>query len=119
MTQALNKMKIFQLRFGAYKSAINRCDIFVTNVFDESIGQSSVIQSEQFGAESSTTPTTIIIENSSIVQADTLALLTPPDCTPPSQHQQDIYQPKAKKTLDFTETHLENRSVSFYHKFNY
>ena len=107
MTQVLNKMKIFQLRFGAYKSAINRCDIFVTNVFDEGIKQSSEIQSKQFGVGSSTTPTTITIEDSSIVQADTLTPLTPPDCTPPSQHQEDSYRLKAKKSLDFTDPHSE------------
>ena len=107
MTQVLNKKKIFQLRFGAYKSAINRCDIFVTNVFDEGIKQSSEIQSKQFGVGSSTTPTTITIKDSSIVQADTLTPLTPPDCTPPSQHQEDSYRLKAKKSLDFTDPHSE------------
>jgi replication factor A1 len=107
MTEVLNKMKIFQLRFGAYKSAINRCDIFVTNVFDEGIKQSSEIQSEQFGARSSTTLTTITIEDSSIVQADTLTPITPPDSTPPSQQQEDSYRLKAKKSLDFTDPHSE------------
>ena len=84
MTQVLNKIKIFQLRFGAYKSAINRCDIFVTNVFDEGIKQSSDILSEQFGVGSSTTTTTIAIEDSSMVQAETLTPITPPDNTPAS-----------------------------------
>ena len=44
MTKVLNKMKIFQLRFGAYKSALSRCDIYVTNIFDEGTEQSSVTQ---------------------------------------------------------------------------
>ena len=63
MTEVLNKMKIFQLRFGAYRSALSRCDIYVTNVFDESTKQSSVAQSEQFGAESSSASATMIVED--------------------------------------------------------
>ena len=31
----LNKDKIFQLRFGAFCSVVNFCDIIVTNVFDD------------------------------------------------------------------------------------
>ncbi|KAL9390230.1 hypothetical protein Peur_018835 [Populus x canadensis] len=34
MIEKLNKDKIFQLRFGAFRSVVNRCDIIVTNVFD-------------------------------------------------------------------------------------
>ncbi|KAJ6703016.1 hypothetical protein OIU85_029028 [Salix viminalis] len=73
--------------------------------------------SEQLGVECSTTPTTMIIKELSIVQADTLTPITPPDSTSPSQHQQgfilddtnkDSFNPKAKKTLDFTDTHSEN-----------
>ena len=128
MIEVLNKMKIFQLCFGAYKSALNRCDIYVTNIFDEGIKQSSITQSEQFGVESSTTPTIMIIEDSSIIQANTLTSITPPDNTPPSQHQQafilndtsdDNYHPKAKKTLNFTDANTKNLSVSFYHKYHY
>ena len=33
--EKLNKDKIFQLRFGAFRSVVNRCDIIVTNVFDD------------------------------------------------------------------------------------
>ena len=54
-----------------------------------------------------TTPTTITIEDSSIVQADTLTPITPPDSTPPSQHQEDSYRLKAKKSLDFTDPRSE------------
>ncbi|XP_024438550.1 uncharacterized protein LOC112323665 [Populus trichocarpa] len=35
MIEKLNKDKIFQLRFGAFRSVVNRCDIIVTNVFDD------------------------------------------------------------------------------------
>jgi replication factor A1 len=107
MTQVLNKIKIFQLRFGAYKSAINRCDIFVTNVFDEATTQSSEIQSEQFGADSSSTPAAIANEESSIVQEETLTQLTPPDINLSSQHEEDNYRLKAKKSLDFADPHSE------------
>ncbi|KAJ6735903.1 hypothetical protein OIU85_018140 [Salix viminalis] len=59
----------------------------------------------------------MIVEDSSMVQADTFAPITPSDSTPPTQHQQGIilddtdkdnYQPKAKKTLTFTNTPSEN-----------
>ena len=126
MTELLNKMKVFQLRFGAYKSSLNRCDMFVTNVFDESTKQSSVTQSEQLGVECSTTPTTVIVEESSIVQPDILTLMTPPHSISPSQHQQsfvlddtnkDTFNPKAKKTLDFTDAHSENMFVCIHYKY--
>ena len=107
MTQVLNKIKIFQLRFGAYRSAINRCDIFVTNVFDEPIKQSSEIPLEEFGAGSSTAPATIAIRESSIVQEETLTQLTPPDSNPSSQHEEDNYRLKAQKSLDFADPHSE------------
>jgi replication factor A1 len=35
MIEKLNKDKIFQLRFGAFWSVVNRCDIIITNVFDD------------------------------------------------------------------------------------
>jgi replication factor A1 len=35
MIEKLNKDKIFQLRFRAFRSVVNRCDIIVTNVFDD------------------------------------------------------------------------------------
>jgi replication factor A1 len=35
MIEKLNKDKIFQLRFGAFRSVVNHCDIIVTNVFDD------------------------------------------------------------------------------------
>ena len=117
MIEVLNKIKIFQLRFGAYKSALNRCDIYVTNVFDEGIQQSPAAQKEQFHISSSTTPATMIIKESSTVPAEILTPLTPPDNTPPSQHQQafvlddtseDSYHPKTKKALDFTDPKTKN-----------
>ncbi|XP_061986220.1 replication protein A 70 kDa DNA-binding subunit D-like isoform X2 [Populus nigra] len=35
MIEKLNKTKIFQLRFGAYKSVLSRCEIYVCNIFDD------------------------------------------------------------------------------------
>jgi replication factor A1 len=35
MIDKLQKPKIFQLRFGTFRSMMNRCDIIVTNVFDD------------------------------------------------------------------------------------
>jgi replication factor A1 len=35
MIEKLNKTKIFQLRFGAYKSVLNICEIYVCNIFDD------------------------------------------------------------------------------------
>lgn len=42
MLEVLNKTKILQLRFGVYRSALNRCDIYVKNVFDDSSDQSPI-----------------------------------------------------------------------------
>ncbi|KAJ6677619.1 hypothetical protein OIU85_008217 [Salix viminalis] len=74
------------------------------------------IQSEQFGAGSSSTPAAIAIEESSIVQEYTLTQLTPPDSNPSSQHEEDNYRLKAKKSLDFAtphseKTHLKQKSI--------
>jgi replication factor A1 len=35
MIEKLNTDKIFQLRFGAFRSVVNHCEIIVTNVFDD------------------------------------------------------------------------------------
>jgi len=35
MLEVLNKLKIFQLRSKAYRSALNKCDIYDRNVFDD------------------------------------------------------------------------------------
>nr|XP_034894470.1 uncharacterized protein LOC118033571 [Populus alba] len=42
MIEKLNKTKIFQLRFGAYKSVLGRCEIYVCNIFDEIPTEASV-----------------------------------------------------------------------------
>nr|XP_034896322.1 uncharacterized protein LOC118034965 [Populus alba] len=42
MIEKLNKTKIFQLRFGAYKSVLGRCEIYVCNIFDEIPTKASV-----------------------------------------------------------------------------
>jgi hypothetical protein len=35
MLEVLNKLKIFQLRSEAYRYALNKCDIYVGNVFND------------------------------------------------------------------------------------
>ncbi|XP_073260150.1 uncharacterized protein [Populus alba] len=42
MIEKLNKTKIFQLRFGAYKSLLSRCEIYVCNIFDDIPTEASV-----------------------------------------------------------------------------
>nr|XP_034919245.1 replication protein A 70 kDa DNA-binding subunit D-like [Populus alba] len=42
MIEKLNKTKIFQLRFGAYKSVLGRCEIYVCNIFDEIPTEASI-----------------------------------------------------------------------------
>ena len=37
MIDKLQKPKVFQLRFGTFRSIMNRCDIIVANVFDDII----------------------------------------------------------------------------------
>uniref|UniRef100_A0A6N2KAI7 Uncharacterized protein n=1 Tax=Salix viminalis TaxID=40686 RepID=A0A6N2KAI7_SALVM len=37
MIDKLQKTKVFQLRFGTFRSIMNRCDIIVANVFDDII----------------------------------------------------------------------------------
>lgn len=34
MAAKLNKSMIFQLRFGAFRSITNRCEVIITNIFD-------------------------------------------------------------------------------------
>uniref|UniRef100_A0A6N2M013 Replication protein A OB domain-containing protein n=1 Tax=Salix viminalis TaxID=40686 RepID=A0A6N2M013_SALVM len=41
MIEKLQKPKIFQLRFGTFRSVMNRCDIIVANVFDDIIDANS------------------------------------------------------------------------------
>lgn len=42
MLEVLNKTEILQLCFGAYILALNRCDIYVKNVLDDSSDQSLI-----------------------------------------------------------------------------
>jgi replication factor A1 len=42
MIEKLNKTKIFQLRFGAYKSVLNRCEIYACNIFDDIATEASI-----------------------------------------------------------------------------
>ena len=37
MTTKLNKSMIFQLRFDAFRSTTNICEIIITNIFDDTI----------------------------------------------------------------------------------
>jgi len=37
MTAKLNKSMIFQLRFDAFRSTTNICEIIITNIFDDTI----------------------------------------------------------------------------------
>ena len=40
MTAKLNKSMTFQLRFGAFRSTTNRCEIIITNIFDDTTNNS-------------------------------------------------------------------------------
>jgi replication factor A1 len=40
MTSKLNKSMTFQLRFGAFRSTTNRCEIIITNIFDDTTNNS-------------------------------------------------------------------------------
>ena len=90
MTEALNKIKIFQLRFGVYKLIISRCDIHVTNVFDDDSKQYSVTQLEQFEIGLLTASTTISAGYSTMIQLGKLIPITPltqhPTIPTPTKH---------------------------------
>uniref|UniRef100_A0A6N2LHF7 Replication protein A 70 kDa DNA-binding subunit B/D first OB fold domain-containing protein n=1 Tax=Salix viminalis TaxID=40686 RepID=A0A6N2LHF7_SALVM len=47
MIDKLQKPKIFQLRFGTFRSVMNRCDIIVANVFDDIIEVESPQQHDE------------------------------------------------------------------------
>ncbi|XP_061944980.1 uncharacterized protein LOC133668979 isoform X2 [Populus nigra] len=40
MAAKLNKSMIFQLRFGAFRSITNRCEVIITNIFDDTTNKS-------------------------------------------------------------------------------
>ncbi|KAJ6945951.1 hypothetical protein NC651_000888 [Populus alba x Populus x berolinensis] len=40
MAAKLNKSMIFQLRFGAFRSITNRCEVIITNIFDDNTNKS-------------------------------------------------------------------------------
>lgn len=47
MASKLNRIYIFQLRFGTFRSTTNRCDILITNVFDDVPIEPGDIQQDQ------------------------------------------------------------------------
>jgi hypothetical protein len=73
MLEVLNKTEILQLCFGAYILALNRCDIYVKNVLDDSSDQSLI----NLAAQAEAGPSEVSLP---ITAVDTLCL-TPPTPT--------------------------------------
>ena len=58
MIEKLNKTKIFQLRFGAYKSVLSRCEIYVCNIFDDIATEAYINPASPIKAANTTSPIT-------------------------------------------------------------
>jgi replication factor A1 len=83
MLEVLNKPKIFQLRFGAYRSALNIYDIYVGNVLDDCSEETTIKLTKQAEAGPSNTLRTIIAVDTTSITPPTPAITTPFNADPP------------------------------------
>uniref|UniRef100_A0A6N2M9U0 ATP-dependent DNA helicase n=1 Tax=Salix viminalis TaxID=40686 RepID=A0A6N2M9U0_SALVM len=120
MASKLNKIFIFQLRFGTFRSTINRCDILITNVFDDVPIESGDIQQDQLSqisnvdesinvfasAADPSTPANIAYKNSSSTSPLTINPLD-------TQQVQGItLDARPKRKLDFDSDDLQQSEGS-------
>jgi replication factor A1 len=83
MLEVLNKPKIFQLRFGAYRSALNIYDIDVGNVLDDCSEETAIKLTKQAEVGPSNTLRTIIAVDTTSITPPTPAITTPFNADPP------------------------------------
>ena len=129
MIKKLNKTKIFQLRFGAFKSVLGRCEIYVCKIFDDiptkaSISPASPIKdvdtaasiTSAAGSSMTFTPPTPNLADP--MDADQSQIQTPA----PQQHTSpqkdmfhDSYHRQSKRALTFNDDESHDRFVLLPH----
>jgi hypothetical protein len=75
--EKLNKTKIFQLRFGVYKSVLNRCEIYVCNIFDDIATEAYLDPTSPIKVADTTSPITTDARSSIPVTPPTPNLANP------------------------------------------
>jgi len=125
MPTKLNKSMIFQLRFGAFKSTTNRCEIIITNIFDDTTNKSiHPLETPTTEAKSSTTSKTstplssmkqVLIPPSTPQNTVTQLRIAPDSLeTPPqniSPNKKTSINCEARRALDFEATTQQLRQV--------
>ncbi|KAG5240448.1 replication protein DNA-binding [Salix suchowensis] len=96
MIDKLQKPKIFQLRFGTFRSVMNRCDIIVANVFDDIVE----VQSPQQHAEPELHGLNVrLTEQHSASSSKEPLLLDPITPTPIPPSRADVNTPPQSQTV--------------------
>lgn len=114
LIEKLNKTKIFQLRFGAYKSVLARCEIYVCNIFDDISIEASI---------NPPSPIKNIDTTASITSAGSSRTFTPPTpnvADPLNVDQSEIQTPASqqqtspqKDTFHDSCRHQSKRALTF------
>ena len=119
MIDKLQKTKVFQLRFGTFRSIMNRCDIIVANVFDDIID----VEPSQQHVESEFHDTDVPFIKKVVASASKRPLLlhpiTPAHISPSRAHADTPSQSQTVKHLLFEdETPLKRQHIpSFLHTY--
>ena len=125
MPTKLNKSMIFKLWFGAFRSTTNRCEIIITNIFDDTINKSiHPLETPTTEAKSSTTSKTstplssmkqVLIPPSTPQNTVTQLRIAPDSLeTPPqniSPNKKTSINCEARRALDFEATTQQLRQV--------
>jgi replication factor A1 len=77
MLEKLNKTRIFQLQFRAYKSALNKYEIYICNIFNDISSKPSIDLTSPTEAGHSICPSTIKIKGFTFVTPPTPIFETP------------------------------------------
>jgi replication factor A1 len=125
MAAKLNKSMIFQLRFGAFRSITNRCEVIITNIFDDSTNK-SIHPLETATPEAKSSPTSKtstplsymkqVLKAPSTPQNTVTQLRIAPDSleTPPqniSPNNETSINSEARCVLDFEDATQQLRQV--------
>ena len=95
MIDKLQKPKIFQLRFGTFRSIMNRCDIIVANVFDDIIE----VESPQQHAEPELHDLNVRLTGQHYASSSEEPLLLDPITPPIPPSRTDVNTPSQSQTV--------------------
>ena len=123
MIEKLNKTKIFQLRFGAYKSVLGRCEIYVCNIFDEIPTEASVsppspitnidtpasITSAAGSSRTFTPPTPNVADPLDVDQSQIQTPASQQDTSPQKDTFHDSCHRQSKRALTFNDAEPHDR----------